>query len=117
MPVQFLDPAFGTGAFYTALLRTFPPSQIASARAFERDPAYGEAAAALWSREALQLHISDFTLATPDTETAANLIVCNPPYVRHQHMPGSEKVRLQTIVRDRLGLELSGRTGMHGYFL
>lgn len=30
-PIRFLDPGFGTGSFYSALLSTFPSSQITEA--------------------------------------------------------------------------------------
>jgi len=46
--VRFLDPAIGTGAFYSALRKVFPPSQIAEALGFELDPHYGKPAARLW---------------------------------------------------------------------
>ncbi|WP_236739120.1 hypothetical protein [[Phormidium ambiguum] IAM M-71] len=40
--IRFLDPAFGTGAFYSALLQQFPLSQIVEAIAYEIDPHYGD---------------------------------------------------------------------------
>src|SRR6266567_3044060 len=42
--VSFLDPAFGTGAFYSALMKNMPPSRIERAKAFEIDATYGNAA-------------------------------------------------------------------------
>src|SRR5437879_10892635 len=39
--VRFLDPAFGTGAFYSALLHMFPVSHVEYARGYEIDPSYG----------------------------------------------------------------------------
>jgi hypothetical protein len=39
--VRFLDPAFGTGSFYSALLAEFPSEQISSAEGVEIDPHYG----------------------------------------------------------------------------
>ena len=40
--IRFLEPAFGTGAFYSALLRVFPQSQIARTRGYEIDPTMGK---------------------------------------------------------------------------
>ncbi len=37
--IRFLDPGFGTGAFYSALLQTFPAAKIAAATGYEIDPA------------------------------------------------------------------------------
>lgn len=39
--VRFLDPAFGTGSFYSALMRIFPSDRVALATGFEIDPHYG----------------------------------------------------------------------------
>lgn len=52
--ICFLDPAFGTGAFYSALLRTFPLSQIARAWGYEVDTHYGQEAINLWSKTPLE---------------------------------------------------------------
>lgn len=40
--IAFMDPAFGTGAFYSALLRVLPRGSIGVARGFEIDPHYGQ---------------------------------------------------------------------------
>ena len=118
-PVRFLDPALGTGAFYSALLRVFPPEQLESALGFEIDPHYGLEALSFWQETSLQLKLADFTLARPpDTESDKfNLVICNPPYVRHHHIGVSEKVRLQVAVKEALGLRLSGLAGLYCYFM
>src|SRR5439155_9922065 len=86
--IRFLDPAFGTGAFFSALLGNFPASRIDTAVGFEIDPAYARAAAALWGDRTLRLEVSDFTRAKPPEDQPAkfNLVICNPPYVRHHHI-------------------------------
>ena len=90
--VKFLDPALGSGAFYAALRRVFDTKHINQAKAFELDPHYGKPAEALWSEHGLQLVHGDFTHAEP--EPIFNLIICNPPYVRHHHLSGEDKLRL-----------------------
>jgi hypothetical protein len=40
--INFLDPAIGTGSFYSALLKTFPKTSIKHASGYEIDPHYGE---------------------------------------------------------------------------
>ncbi len=114
-PVRFLDPAFGTGAFYSALLRCVPHARIARATGFEIDPHYGTAARDLWADTPLNLMLEDFTRATPSQRP--NLIVCNPPYVRHHHVGNGDKVRLRALVKKLSGEDLSGLTGLYGYFL
>ncbi|MBN1283956.1 MAG: SAM-dependent DNA methyltransferase [Anaerolineae bacterium] len=116
-PVRFLDPAIGTGAFYAALLRAFPASQIAEVVGYEIDPHYGQQTAALWSDTPLRLHITDFTQASSPDAHKATLLICNPPYVRHHHLDSAEKQRLQAQVWRAAGVRLSGLAGLYCYFL
>lgn len=117
--VRFLDPAIGTGSFYSALLRLFSRHQVRSAVGYEIDPMYADKASTLWGDTSLELHIGDFTQATPPAsdETKANLLICNPPYVRHHHLSSQEKLRLQTKAMQATGLRLNGLTGLYCYFL
>jgi predicted RNA methylase len=117
--IIFLDPAFGTGSFFSALLRLFPMTQISAASGFEIDPHYGQEALTLWSKTPLKLSIVDFTKLSPpeSEEQKANLIICNPPYVRHHHLASDEKVRLQNIVKHKTGIRLNGLAGLYCYFL
>ena len=117
--VRFLDPAIGTGSFYSALLRTFAPAMIASASGYEIDPHYGDKARELWKGTHLHVHLTDFTRAIPPESNnhRANLLICNPPYVRHHHIPSNEKMRLHNLVKTVAGVELSGLAGLYCYFL
>lgn len=117
--IRFLDPAFGTGAFYSALLRIFSRLRIDRALGYEIDPEYGKAAKELWNDQLLQLEIVDFTRSSPPEtkEEMFNLIICNPPYVRHHHLAVQEKLRLAQIVEGAVGLRLSGYSGLYCYFL
>ena len=115
-PVRFLDPALGTGAFYAALLRVFP--QVAAARAYEIDPHYGRPAARLWRDTRLDLRLADFTRAAPPPPAGRfNLLVCNPPYVRHHHLDRSAKQRMRARVRECAGMDVNGLAGLHCYFM
>src|SRR5438552_13654579 len=62
-PIRFLDPAFGTGAFYSALMRHVPASRIETAVGYEIDPHYAEPANSLWRRTGLRCEVQDFTNA------------------------------------------------------
>jgi hypothetical protein len=119
VPVRFLDPAFGAGAFLSALLRAFPDGRIESATGYEVDPRYAAAARDLWADTKLDLRLEDFTLATPPTaeKQKPNLIICNPPYSRHHVIPDAERERLQGAVERVCGMHLSGLAGLHAYFL
>ena len=111
--VRFLDPAIGTGAFYSALLNAYP--NITEALGFEIDPHYGEPTVQLWRNHGLTIKGMDFTQAMP--EARFNLIVCNPPYVRHHHLQNSEKLRLQLCTQEASGMKLSGLAGLYCHFL
>lgn len=113
--VDFLDPALGTGAFYSALRQVFPPSQIRSALGFEIDPHYGQPAARLWADSGLTLRLQDFSSAQPQPQH--NFILCNPPYVRHHHLSRADKVRLAQQTYAASGMGLSGLSGLYAYFV
>jgi len=117
--VRFLDPAIGTGSFYSALLRVFPTQQIESAVGFETDSECADTALSLWGKSRLKLRVEDFTTATPPVFewTKPNLLICNPPYVRHHHLRGEEKLRMHRLAEQAAGIKLSGLAGLYCYFL
>lgn len=117
--IRFLDPAIGTGSFYSALLRVFPAGRIASAAGYEIDAHHARQANELWGDKLLDLRVEDFTKAAPPLadKERANLLICNPPYVRHHHLTGEEKVRLQKVARQVAGVRLSGLAGLYCYFM
>src|SRR5207253_7931108 len=56
--------------------------------------------------------------SAPTSETQkANLLICNPPYVRHHHLINGDKTRLNVVVRQLLGINLSGLSGLYCYFV
>lgn len=117
-PVRFLDPAIGTGAFYAALLDQFGSERIASADGFEIDPHYGDSAITLWAEHRLSIKIADFTrMIPPDLDQRPNLIICNPPYVRHHHLNMGEKCRLSEAAAISSGISIKGLAGLYCYFL
>ncbi len=117
--IRFLEPAFGTGAFYSALLACFPKSVLKEAVGYEIDPHYGRHALELWKDTPLKLELKDFTKALPpvNESSKANLVICNPPYVRHHHLAGDDKPRLKALGFTSAGVELSGLAGLYCYFL
>ncbi len=117
-PVRFLDPAIGTGSFYSALLREFSPDRIAAACGFEIDQHYGEPARDLWAQHPLSIMLGDFTTAKPPGKgNGFNLVICNPPYVRHHHMDKATKARLLASTAAASGIHMAGLAGLYCYFL
>jgi len=113
--IRFFDPALGAGSFFSALLRVFPRDRIRRAVGFEIDPHYGDPAAELWKEHGLIVNHCDFTRAEPAPQF--NLLICNPPYVRHHHLQNGEKRRLQQRTQQASGMELSGLAGLYCHFL
>jgi adenine-specific DNA-methyltransferase len=117
--IHFLDPAIGTGSFYSALLQAFPAAQIKSAIGYEVDQNYAEIARKLWADTSLVLNIADFTESVPpkNENLKCNLLICNPPYVRHHHLSIDQKITLKKLGIKATGIELSGLAGLYCYFL
>jgi adenine-specific DNA-methyltransferase len=115
----FADPSVGTGSFYSAALTVFGKERIERAVGVEVDPAFCAAASDLWSSAGLHIVCDDFTriVATGSRPPSPNLILANPPYVRHHHFEREDKQRLQELVRYRTGIEINGLAGLYVYFL
>lgn len=114
--IRFLDPAIGTGSFFSALFRTVPAKTIEAAAGVELDPLFAETATKLWSQSGLRVFHGDFTNQKPPAQRF-NLILTNPPYVRHHHLDGAEKDRLKAQLAQSLHIEISGLAGLYCYFL
>jgi len=117
--IAFLEPALGSGVFFSALLRNARSARIVSATGCEIDPAYGDIAQALWSPSGLHVLSCDFIKFASDPTNFGkfSLLCTNPPYVRHHHLEPELKVRLQSQVLQRLGLQASGLSGLYVYFV
>jgi adenine-specific DNA-methyltransferase len=114
--VRFLDPAIGTGSFFSAALQAFGEKRLTSATGVELDPPFAHAAATLWERHGLNVINGDFTKERAP-EQRFNLVLTNPPYVRHHHLEPAEKDRLKEQVARSLHLDISGLAGLYCYFL
>ena len=113
--VRFLDPSVGTGSFYSALRQAFAHDQIEAAVGYEIDPAFARAAREVWADTGLRVIEGDFTRQRP--EARFNLILANPPYVRHHHLDKLEKERLKALVVAGQRIDISGLAGLYCHFL
>lgn len=112
-PVRFLEPAMGTGSLCSALLEVLPEGTHGVG--YELDALLASSARTLWEGAALEVRTGDFTeLESPES---FDLLVSNPPYVRHHHLVPYEKRRLRSLAEARTGIRPSGYTGLYGYFL
>ena len=118
VPLRVLEPAVGTGAFFSALLHSVPIERIHSAVSFERYSELAETAVRLWADSGLEVIHGDFTSLYESLPTYGhNLVVTNPPYVRHHHLSRTTKERLRKEVVSSTGHTVSGLAGLYTYFL
>jgi hypothetical protein len=117
--IRFADPAIGTGSFYSAALAVFGPERIESAVGIELDSGFCDAARELWMEMGLKVVQGDFTriVASSTRPVAPNLILANPPYVRHHHLERKDKERLQVLAYRMAGVKVNGLSGLYVYFL
>jgi len=114
--MRFLDPAVGTGSFYSALSQVIPERSIETAVGVELDPLFAQTAGDLWGKSGLRVVQGDFTKQKPPAR-GFNLVLTNPPYVRHHHLNAEEKDHLKTRLAQSLHMEISGLAGLYCYFL
>ncbi|MBL8963701.1 MAG: SAM-dependent DNA methyltransferase [Phycisphaerae bacterium] len=117
--IRFADPSIGSGSFFSAALAVYGPKRLESAVGVELDSAFAEAARDLWADAGLEVVRGDFTrvVANGSCPPAPNLILANPPYVRHHHMDREDKERLQRLSHKLTGVEVNGLAGLYVYFL
>lgn len=113
--IKFLDPAIGTGSFYSALLMHVADRKIETAVGYEIDEYYGIPTKKLWEDKGLKIEIKDFTEECPDEKY--NFLICNPPYVRHQLISREKKLQLNENSRKLTNVSMSGLTGLYCYFI
>jgi hypothetical protein len=67
----------------------------------------------------LELTIGDFTAISPPLKESErfNLVICNPPYVRHHHLTKSEKARLEATTRIACGVRIGGLASLYCHFM
>lgn len=113
--VRMLEPACGTGVFFSALQDVAGTEALNGSLGFEIDPHYFYPAKKLWAESGADIRCCDF-LAQPATQHFP-LLVANPPYSRHHHIPPQVKETLRRAVREQTGMAISGLAGLYCYFL
>jgi adenine-specific DNA-methyltransferase len=114
-PILFGDPAVGTGAFFGALLQAVPRNKIESAIGIDISPKQVEAARWRWSGKGMDVVLGDYLHM--DKLSPRNLILANPPYMRHQGIPSDYKLELRQRASVTMGMRISGLSGQYVYFL
>jgi len=116
--LRFLDTSIGTGVFFSSLINLCNKKDIEYACGYEIDKHYAIPAIELWKNEKINYFVGDFfDFVPPKNNEKFNIIVSNPPYVRHHHINSDKKSELKKRIEKYYGLTLSGLTGLYGYFM
>lgn len=94
-------------------------SRITSALGVEIDNRFSDVADTLWSKYGLKTINSDFTDLTPPKNNSDlfNLIITNPPYVRHHHLKKEKKEEMKLKIKSTMRYTVNGLMGLYGYFI
>jgi len=109
---SFLEPSIGTGVFYSALTEL---AEVNDGCGYEIDAHYCIPAKQLWKSHNITIINKDFLKETPHKKFS--LIIANPPYSRHHHIPFETKKELGDRIHSSFGIELSGLSGLYCYFM
>ena len=116
-PIRFLEPALGTGSFFEALSES-AEGRLASAIGVEIDPPFARVAKEIWADQPISVIEADFTALEPaQLSFSANLLITNPPYVRHHHIPAEKKQHLVRLSGRTSGFTPSGLAGLYIHFM
>jgi hypothetical protein len=117
--IRFLDTSIGTGVFFSSLIDCLDENNISYACGYEIDDYYALPSMKLWKDEKINYIIGDFFNFMPPQkdEEKFNLIISNPPYVRHHYISNDVKKKLNERINKIFGLSYSGLTGLYGYFM
>jgi adenine-specific DNA-methyltransferase len=114
-PIEFGDPAVGTGAFFAALLQLLPKGRIASAIGVDINSEQVAAARWRWADRGMKVLNGDYLHM--ERLPHRSLILANPPYLRHQSIPRKYKERLLERASIRTDIRVNSRSGLYVYFL
>lgn len=109
---SFLEPSMGTGVFYSSLSEI---SEIGHTVGYEIDKHYFNPTKELWKKSNIKIVNENFLDAVPNEKFS--LIITNPPYSRHHHIPSQIKHKLADTINSLYNIKLSGLTGLHIYFI
>lgn len=112
-PKICLEPSCGTGAFISALKEVAPNLKI---KAIEKDPRIFEIAHKLWTDDNTIIDNGDF-FETLEDGASYDMLVANPPYSRHHHIPQKLKASYSNLVQEVTGKRISQLAGLHVYFI
>ena len=112
-----LEPACGSGVFFSAFIGQGLTDY--SFTGIEIDSAYASICEDLFSENDVKVITDDFfsVIESAELQNSFDLIVTNPPYVRHHHINSDTKQQLKTEIMSQQGIQLSGLSGLYVYYI
>lgn len=115
VPIDFGDPAVGTGAFFAALLKVGRRDSIKSAIGIDISQKQVEAARWRWKSKDMEVREGDYLHMGELPQR--NFILANPPYLRHQGIKADYKHELRERASLDIGIRVSALSGQYVYFI
>lgn len=114
-----LEPSSGSGAFISAALSEAGKAGMSLGKivGVEKDREFADLAAELWGEHGIEIINADFLDFASSPSLKADLLIANPPYVRHHHISKDVKTRYAEIASRVLGRPPSGLSGLYVYFI
>ncbi|CAA0117322.1 Modification methylase PaeR7I [Mycolicibacterium vanbaalenii] len=125
-PIDFGDPAVGSGIFVAALVGEFNRGDIRSAIGVEADERRSALTAERWRHIGLEVNSDDFVeriLGDAGDVNGAwlaqkrNLVIANPPYVRSQGLDAARVSHWRSASGGKVGLVPDARSDLYVYFI
>ena len=113
--IRFGDPSLGTGTFFYALQQTFDDNRIKDSIGVEMDSEIAVSTDKRLSEFGLQVINDDFF--NLKNLPKRNLIISNPPYIRHHYLDAKKKLELRGLINKQLGINVSGYSSLNVYFI
>lgn len=113
--VRVLEPSCGSGAFVSALVDALP-SNRRDIVGVEMDPRFATAARDIWGDEARIVQDDYLAWVLADGEHF-DLLIANPPYVRHHHMTAQQKQDRNSLAARASDTKVSKLAGLYVYFM
>ncbi len=115
--ITFMDPALGSGSFYSAFLSEFENKASYNNYGIEIDSELSEYAKSNYGELGLNVINEDFTNTNAKEISKVDLLVSNPPYSRHHHITTEIKAKITSWVKAKYGIKVSKLSGLHCYFM
>lgn len=125
--MRFGDSAVGTGSLYLALKRQISeynnlsknkePLILESAVGVDIDLNMAQEAYKRFSKRDLKVICGDSISPSIDLGETRNLMIVNPPYNRHEHIPDDYKKQIALIAKRQTGISVSANAGLYVYHM